>query len=80
MVTSSLRSVLSFVDRTPRWVTVPSTSPMRTKSPSRRAREYVIVKPLMIWFTRPLEPSVTMRPRNTLIPLKASVWLPGRYG
>ena len=38
------------------------------------------MKPLMIWFTRPLEPNVTIRPRNTLMPLNASVSLPGRYG
>ncbi len=38
------------------------------------------MKPLMIWFTRPLDPNVTIRPRNTLTPLNASVWLPGRYG
>ena len=39
-----------------------------------------MVKPLMIWFTMPLDPNVTMRPRKTLTPLNASVWLPGRYG
>jgi hypothetical protein len=33
-----------------------------------------------IWLTRPLDPSVTIRPISTLTPLKASVWLPGTYG
>ena len=37
------------------------------------------MNPLMIWFTKPLDPNVTMSPRNTLTPLNASVWLPGRY-
>ena len=38
-VISSFFGVRTFVDRVPRWVTVPSTSPIRTKSPSRTARE-----------------------------------------
>ena len=39
MVTSSLHTVLTFVESMPSCVTVPSTSPIRTKSPSaKRAR------------------------------------------
>ena len=48
-------------------------SPMRTEMPMRSAREYVIMKPLMIWFTSPLDPNVIIRPKNTLAPLNASV-------
>ena len=80
MVTSSRRSVLIFVDRLPRWATVPSISPILTKSPSRTAREYVKVKPLIAWPTMPLEPSEMTRPMNTLTPLNASDSLPGKYG
>ena len=32
----------------------------------------------MTWFMMPLEPSDTMRPTNTLTPLKTSESLPGR--
>ena len=39
MVISSRRGVLTLVDRMPRCVTVPSTSPIFTKSPTRSARE-----------------------------------------
>ena len=38
------------------------------------------MKPLISWFTMPLEPSETISPTKTLTPLKASLLLPGRYG
>ena len=39
IVISSLRVFLIFVDSAPRWVTVPSTSPILTQSLTRSARE-----------------------------------------
>ena len=50
-VTSSWRGVRSFVASAPVCTTVPSTSPILTNSPIRTAREYVIMKLLMTWFT-----------------------------
>ena len=38
------------------------------------------MKPLITWFTIPLEPSDTTNPTNTLMPLNASESLPGKYG
>ena len=78
IVTSSFRSVVILVDSVPSWVTVPSTSPILTKSPTRTAREKVTIRPLITWFMMPVEPSEIISPRNTLTPLKASELAPGR--
>jgi hypothetical protein len=77
MVISAPCAVRSFVASAPSCWIVPSTSPMRAKSPTRIARENVTIRPLIRCCTTPLEPSEMITPTNTLMPLNPELSLPG---
>ena len=77
-VTSSPRPVRILVVKVPSSLTVPSWSPTRTYSPTRSVREYMMMRPLAAWPKRLEPPIVTTRPTSTDIPLKASLFEPGR--
>ena len=51
---------------------------MRTYSPTRSVREYINTSPLAAWPSTLDPPIVTISPSSSDMPLKASVWAPGR--
>ena len=61
-------------------VTSPNVSPMRTMSPTLKARVYVRIVPAMMFERAELEESETSRPRKSEIPWNAGVCEPGMYG
>ena len=80
MDTTTFLWVLTCVTSRRLTVTSPNVSPMRTTSPTLKARVYVRIVPAMMFESAVEEENETSRPRKSEIPWNAGVCEPGIYG